>query len=144
MRDCFLASNDEGVCGPGFGTVDLGNCFDSTLQLPTAAAGSYTLALTHPSNFSFAENYGSGTLGDGFIGLAASFEDAFGNARSGGYAVDITSTAISGISVPELDVSARAARDGAGNGRTLLSIRLRKGGWSTLAHYGQHLTGRRI
>jgi hypothetical protein len=86
----FLASNDDGICG----TVDLGNCFDSTLQVATAAADAYTLALTLPANFSFAENQGSGTLGDGFIGFATSFDDAAGNVRSGGYAVDITSTAI--------------------------------------------------
>ena len=35
----------------------------------TLAAGTYTLAIGVDENMSFAENYGAGTLGDGFIGL---------------------------------------------------------------------------
>lgn len=86
----FLASNDDGACGAGSGATALGNCFDSTLSVASLAAGSYTVALTQPANFSIAENYGYGTLGDGFIDLAGDFTDGAGNLRSGGYALDVS------------------------------------------------------
>jgi len=66
----FLASNDDGSCPPG--TLYLGSCLDSTLTI-SLSPGTYTLALTQPDNFSFAENLGSGTLGDGFIGLESDY-----------------------------------------------------------------------
>jgi hypothetical protein len=43
-----------------------GGDFDFTAALD---AGDYTVALGAFANMSFAENYGTGTLGDGFIGL---------------------------------------------------------------------------
>lgn len=90
----FLASNDDGGCGPA--TPDP-VCEDSRLDIASLTAGTYTLALTLPSNFSFAENYGSGTLGDGFIGLAADYYDfASHKVRTSAYAVDITSSGSSG------------------------------------------------
>ena len=70
-RATFLASNDDGLCPPGNGSVA---CHDSTLGVTTLAAGSYTVALTVFNNFSFAENTGSGTLGDGFIALGNYFD----------------------------------------------------------------------
>ena len=94
----FLASNDDGVCGPGAGAVAEGECFDSTLDLMLLPAGGYTLALTSPFNFSFAENLGTGTLGDGFIGLASDF--GRNTAQPGLYAVDIT-TGVAGPPDPE-------------------------------------------
>ncbi|UGQ44656.1 DVUA0089 family protein [Massilia endophytica] len=85
----FLASNDDGACPPGTAAPA---CADSTLDLLNVPAGYYTLALTLPFNFSFAENLGSGTLGDGFIGLDASFSDgACGGVCSSVYAFDIVS-----------------------------------------------------
>jgi hypothetical protein len=91
----FLASNDDGGCGPAAPNPV---CEDSRLNLSSLAAGTYTLALTLPFNFSFAENYGSGTLGDGFIGLQADFFDAAsGKVRTSAYAVDVSSSGI----VPE-------------------------------------------
>lgn len=81
----FLASNDDGFCPPGNAAPV---CHDPTLTL-ILPAGTYTLALTAFENFSFAENLGSGTLGDGFIGLGTYFDQASGTDRSANYALDI-------------------------------------------------------
>lgn len=78
----FVASNDDGTCPPG--TVADALCGDSTLVTAVLPAGSYTLAVSAFLNMSFAENLGSGTLGDGFIGLGS-----FGT-RTNAYAVDIS------------------------------------------------------
>jgi len=86
----FLASNDDGLCPPGNGSVA---CHDSTLTLDNLAAGSYTVALTVFGNSSFAENFGAGSLGDGFIGLADYFDAASGITRTADYAIDITTNA---------------------------------------------------
>lgn len=91
----FLASNDDGLCPPGHGTPA---CADSTLRIDALPAGRYTVAVSLPANFSFAENTGTGTLGDGFIGLAASWSAGACAAKcSSAYAVDVTSAAL----VPE-------------------------------------------
>lgn len=91
----FLASNDDGLCPPGTAAP---SCADSTLHVGALPAGRYTIAVSLPGNFSFAENLGSGTLGDGFIGLAASWSDgACAASCSSAYALDITSSAL----VPE-------------------------------------------
>lgn len=86
----FLASNDDGSCPPG---AALPLCHDSglTLVLP---AGSYTVALSVFENFSFAENLGSGTLGDGFIGLGNYYDAASATTRSSNYALDVKIPAI--------------------------------------------------
>jgi hypothetical protein len=90
----FLASNDDGGCGPATASPV---CEDSRLDLASLAAGTYTLALTLPNNFSFAENYGSGTLGDGFIGLQGDYYDfASEGLRTSAYAVDIGITGSTG------------------------------------------------
>jgi hypothetical protein len=95
----FLTSNDDGGCGPAAPDPV---CGDSRLDITSLAAGTYTLALTLPFNYSFAENYGSGTLGDGFIGLQADYYDAASNkVRTSAYAVDVNSTGISTGTVPE-------------------------------------------
>jgi hypothetical protein len=86
----FLASNDDGLCPPGHASEV---CADSTLTTALLSPGTYTLALTLPFNFSFAENLGVGTLGDGFIGLDSSFNDGSCAATcSSAYAIDIQST----------------------------------------------------
>jgi hypothetical protein len=90
----FLTSNDDGVCPPGNGA---GACHDSTLNVTGLAAGSYTVALSVFDNFSFAENLGTGTLGDGFIGFGDYFDSASNQTRSSAYAIDISS----GSFVPE-------------------------------------------
>lgn len=83
----FIASNDDGACPPGHAFP---SCADSTLVFASLPSGTYTLALTLPFNFSFAENYGSGSLGDGFIGLDASYDDgACAGSCSAAYAVDV-------------------------------------------------------
>lgn len=86
----FLASNDDGGCGPAAPNPV---CADSRLDFGLLAAGTYTLALTLPNNFSFAENYGSGVLGDGFINLQADyFDPASQSVRSSAFAVDISTS----------------------------------------------------
>jgi hypothetical protein len=96
----FLASNDDGGCGPA--APGPTSCEDSRLDLASLAAGDYTLALTLPFNFSFAENLGSGTLGDGFIGLQGDYFDSGSNeVRTSAYAFDITRTPSETAVTPE-------------------------------------------
>ena len=85
----FLASNDDGSCPPGTASPA---CSDSTLTM-MLTAGTYTMALSAFDNFSFAENLGAGTLGDGFIGLGSYFNSASNMFRTANYAVDITGSA---------------------------------------------------
>ncbi len=59
----------------------------------TLAAGSYEIALGVFANMSFAENLGSGTLGDGFIGLGD--PNSLGD---GGYSLTLTTP---GAPIPE-------------------------------------------
>jgi PEP-CTERM motif len=98
----FLASNDDGGCGPAAPDPV---CEDFRLDVASLAAGTYTLALSLPNNFSFAENYGSGNLGDGFIGLQNDYYDsASDKVRTSAYAFDVTYVAASGSppsTVPE-------------------------------------------
>lgn len=67
----FLASTYFGTtCPAGANTnTDSGECYDVLLDGGVLAAGSYEIALTAYENMSIAENYGSGTLADGFTGL---------------------------------------------------------------------------
>jgi hypothetical protein len=93
----FLVSNDDGACPPGDDTVA---CRDSTLN-QSLSAGSYTLAVSVFENISFAENLGSGTVGDGFIGLGNYFSsDTFSDTTSA-YAVDIVGDGLTKSPVPE-------------------------------------------
>jgi hypothetical protein len=83
----FLASSDDGLCPPAaFAPA----CRDSQLDFVSIGAGEYTLALSVFDNFSFAENFGSGTLGDGFIGLGSYFNADSNSFRTPQYAVDFT------------------------------------------------------
>jgi hypothetical protein len=94
----FLFSNDDGGCGPAAPNPV---CEDSRLDLASLNAGTYTLALTLPNNFSFAENYGSGTLGDSFIGLQSDYYDfVSGKVRTSAYAFDVTYTPSEDTSPP--------------------------------------------
>jgi hypothetical protein len=94
----FLASNDDGGCGPASPDPV---CEDSRLDLASMGPGVYTVALTLPGNYSIAENYGFGTLGDGFIDLQGDYYDfASDEVRSSSYAFDIGSSAALGP-VPE-------------------------------------------
>jgi hypothetical protein len=92
----FLASTFFGTtCPPGALTNPTsGACFDVLLDGGTLGAGTYQIAISAFENFSFAENFGSGTLADGFTGL--------GNLAAGedlDYAFNVTLTSTS--SVPE-------------------------------------------
>lgn len=78
----LVDANDDGACPPG--TIADALCGDSTLVTAVLPAGSYTLAVSAFLNMSLAENLGSGTLGDGFVGLGS-----YGT-RTSAYAVDIS------------------------------------------------------
>jgi hypothetical protein len=82
-------SNDDGPCP--FATADGGNCFDARLNT-SLTTGTYTLVLSASNNFSIAENYGSGTLGDGFIGLESSDFSSLSdpNGRTANWALDLS------------------------------------------------------
>jgi hypothetical protein len=94
----FLASNDDGLCPLGNASPA---CHDSTLVMTALAAGSYTMALSAFDNFSFAENFGSGTLGDGFIGLGNYYDASSGMVRTSNYAVDVSASSLVVAPVPE-------------------------------------------
>jgi hypothetical protein len=83
----FIASTYFGTtCPAGAHTnADTGDCFDVELDGGILAAGDYKIAISAFENMSFAENFGSGTLADGFTGLGdlAEGEDLH-------YAFDIT------------------------------------------------------
>lgn len=83
--------------GAGDSAIFLGNNADDWNNIHTSvtfsmlAAGDYTFALSNWPNYPIAWNYGSGTLGDGFINLAAGFYDPYTYAdRDASYAVDLT------------------------------------------------------
>jgi hypothetical protein len=67
----FLASTFFGTtCPAGANTnASSGQCFDVSLDGGTLAPGDYQIAISAFENMSFAENFGSGTLADGFTGL---------------------------------------------------------------------------
>jgi hypothetical protein len=92
----FLNSTFFGTtCPPGAHTSPaLGSCFDVLLNGGTLAAGDYRITISAFQNLSFAENFGTGTLADGFTGLGnlAQGEDLH-------YAFDVSLTSTS--SVPE-------------------------------------------
>lgn len=65
----FLASTYNGTyCPPGANTFN-GNCDDVLLDGGVLTPGDYQIALSAYENMSFAENLGTGTLADGFVGL---------------------------------------------------------------------------
>jgi hypothetical protein len=83
----FLLSDDDGLCPPGT-AVGLA-CADSTIAT-TLGAGSYMLAVSVFENMSYAENWGLGTLADGFTGIADYYNASSGTERTSDWAVDIT------------------------------------------------------
>jgi hypothetical protein len=93
----FLASNDDGTCSVGHGALSNRLCGDSTLSL-SLAPGVYTLIVGAFDNMSFAENLGTGTLRDGFIGLGN-----YDPLRTNNFSVDISGVNISGA--PEMTIS---------------------------------------
>jgi hypothetical protein len=94
----FIASTFFGItCPAGSQTnPDTGFCFDVALDGGILEAGDYQIAITAFENMSLAENFGSGTLTDGFTGLGnlADGEDLH-------YAFDVTLEPSSTSPVPE-------------------------------------------
>jgi hypothetical protein len=86
----FLASNYD----QAFST---GGDFDYSSSL---TAGHYEIALGVSANQSFAENYGSGTLADGFIGLGDP-----GSLGNGSYSVQVTMKSGQPVAAPEIDAA---------------------------------------
>lgn len=93
----FLASNDDGGCPPG---TPAPSCRDPRLAL-SVPAGDYVLAVSTFGNMSFAENYGAGTLGDGFVGLGSYFDWENLSDRTPEFAVDISITSSDTLLIPE-------------------------------------------
>jgi len=94
----FLASTFFGTtCPAGANTNTLSNeCFDELLDGGALAPGKYQIAISAFENLSLAENFGTGTLADGFTGL--------GNLNAGEdlhYAFDVILTPTSTSTVPE-------------------------------------------
>ena len=83
----FLVSNDDGLCPTG--TPVSGVCLDPTLLNIALPAGTFTLAVSVFSNFSFQENLGTGALGDGFILLGNYYSTVTNTVLAPNYAVDL-------------------------------------------------------
>jgi hypothetical protein len=86
----FLASNYDQAFSTGGDFV-----YSSFLS-----AGHYEIALGVSANESFAENYGAGTLADGFIG----FGDP-GSLGNGSYAIQVTMKSSQPAAAPEIDAA---------------------------------------
>jgi hypothetical protein len=98
----FLTSNDDGPCPPAaFAPA----CRDAGITISSLAAGSYTLALSVFDNFSLAENFGTGTLSDGFIGLGDYYNADSASERTPNYALNVTGIGIKIDSVATLDAT---------------------------------------
>lgn len=93
----FLASTFFGTaCPTGAKTNTLsGQCYDVKLDAGILAPGDYRIAITAFENLTLAENYGSGTLADGFAGLGNLFDD-----EDLHYAFDVTLTDASPVPEP--------------------------------------------
>jgi hypothetical protein len=102
----FLASTFFGTtCPPGANTnPSSGACFDVLLDGGVLSAGDYQIAISAFENMSFAENFGSGNLLDGFTGL--------GNLAAGenlDYAFDVILTPTNPVPEPSTLFSAMGA-----------------------------------
>jgi len=84
----LITSNDDGVCPPA--TAIGSFCLDPAIRNYNLPAGSYTLAVSVFENMSFAENLGTGTLGDGFIGIGNYYSTVSGTTRTANYAIDLS------------------------------------------------------
>ena len=83
----FIDQNDDGDCP--LGSIDGGNCFDSTLHLFSLSPGVYAFALT------VAGNYAAGAhLTDGFTGGGDFFD------RTSAFAIDVTIQPVTDIPEP--------------------------------------------
>jgi hypothetical protein len=95
----FLASTFFGTtCPAGANTnSSSGQCYDVSLDGGTLAPGSYQIAISAFENLSIAENFGAGTLGDGFTGLGnlAAGEDLH-------YAFDVVLSPTTAVPEPSL------------------------------------------
>ncbi len=85
----FLASNDDGACIPA--SVNGSLCPDSALSV-ALSPGAYTVVVEVFDNMSLAENLGSGTIGDGFVGLGN-----YDPSRTNNFAIDISGTFVDTI-----------------------------------------------
>jgi hypothetical protein len=67
----FLGSTYFGVTCPTGANVNpnSGQCYDVLLDAGLLPAGNYSIVISAYANMSFAENFGSGVLADGFTGL---------------------------------------------------------------------------
>jgi hypothetical protein len=67
----FLASTYSGITCPSGAKTNpsSGQCFDVLLDAGVLAPGTYAIVISACENMSFAENAGTGTLGDGLTGL---------------------------------------------------------------------------
>lgn len=91
----FLQSTFAGItCPTGAGSVG-GSCFDVELDAGTLQAGTYQIALTAWENASYAENLGTGILGDGFTGLGN-----LGSGESLAFAFDVVVTPLTATPEP--------------------------------------------
>jgi hypothetical protein len=102
----FLASTFFGTNCPAGAQINptSGDCFDVLLDGETLGPGSYQIAISAFENLTQAENFGSGTLTDGFAGLGnlASSEDLH-------YAFNVTLTPVSPVPEPSFAWFAGAA-----------------------------------
>jgi len=93
----FLASTFFGVTCPAGANINSisGACFDVSLDGGVLAPGTYQIAMSSFINLSLAENFGSGTLADGFSGLGNLFpgEDLH-------YAFDVVLTSAEAVPEP--------------------------------------------
>ncbi len=96
----FLLSNDDGSCPSG---AHAPACRDPGITIASLAPGSYTLALSVFDNFSFAENLGTGDLGDGFIGLGDYYNLDSASERTPNYALDVRADGLTVDMVSTLD-----------------------------------------
>jgi hypothetical protein len=67
----FLASTYSGQTCPTGALTYQGACLDVRLDMGVLPAGTYQIAISSYANLSFAENFGAGTLSDGFTGLGS-------------------------------------------------------------------------
>lgn len=96
----FLSSTYYSVTCPAGANINTssGECYDVLLDAGTLGAGTYQVALSAYENMSFAENYGSGTLADGFTGIGNLM---FGEDLHYAFDVNITAPTIPPSPAPE-------------------------------------------